>query len=37
MKKLFYILLTPWRKFKERRAHNKRLKELREQDPFIYK
>jgi hypothetical protein len=37
MKKLIDLLLTPWRKFKERRAYKKRMEELRKRDPFIYK
>jgi hypothetical protein len=30
-------LLTPWRRFQDRRRFKQRLKELRERDPFIYK
>jgi hypothetical protein len=30
-------LLTPYRRWKERRAFKKRLEELRKRDPFIYK
>ena len=30
-------LLTPYRRWKERKALNKRLEELRKRDPFIYK
>ena len=30
-------LLTPWRKFQNNRRLKKRLAELRERDPFIYK
>lgn len=30
-------LLTPWRKWKERKEFKKRLAKLRERDPFIYK
>lgn len=37
MKKLFYWVLYPYYKLKERRLIKKRLKELRERDPFIYK
>lgn len=37
MKKLLNILLWPWHKFKERQYYKKRLAELRQRDPFIYK
>jgi hypothetical protein len=37
MKRLINFLLTPWHKWKAKRAFEKRLKELRERDPFIYK
>jgi hypothetical protein len=37
MKKLIDLLLTPWRKYKERKALKKRIEELRKRDPFIYK
>ena len=30
-------LLTPYRRWKERKEFKKRLKELRKRDPFIYK
>ena len=35
--KIINWLLTPFRKWKERREFKKRLKELRARDPFIYK
>ena len=35
--KILDWLLTPWRRFQERRRFKKRLKELRKRDPFIYK
>ena len=31
------FITWPWRRWKEHRAFKKRLKELRERDPFIYK
>jgi hypothetical protein len=31
------FLKNPWRWYKEKQAFKKRLKELRERDPFIYK
>jgi hypothetical protein len=31
------LILSPYRKFKERQALKKRLEELRKRDPFIYK
>jgi hypothetical protein len=37
MKKLIELLLSPWRKFKERKEYEKRIEELRKRDPFIYK
>lgn len=37
MKKIIDFILLPWTKFKEHRAFKKRIKELRERDPFIYK
>lgn len=30
-------LLTPYRRWKERKEFKKRLEELRKRDPFIYK
>ena len=30
-------LLTPWHRFKQRRAYKKRLAALRSRDPFIYR
>ena len=37
MKKLWSILTWPYRKIREELAFRKRMKELRERDPFIYK
>ena len=37
MKKLIHWLLTPYRKYKEKKAYNKRMEDLRRRDPFIYK
>ena len=37
MKWLLNILLYPLHKYRERQFIKKRLKELRENDPFIYK
>ena len=37
LKKLWYWLTWPYRKIKEELAYRKRLKELKEKDPFIYK
>jgi len=37
MKKIISWLLTPYRKYKEKKAFEKRLEELRKRDPFIYK
>jgi hypothetical protein len=37
MKKLIQWLLTPYRKYKEKKAYEARLAELRKRDPFIYK
>ena len=37
---MFYILQflkNPWKWYKDRQAFKKRLQELRERDPFIYK
>lgn len=31
------FITWPWRKYKENREFKKRLKELKERDPFIYK
>jgi hypothetical protein len=35
--KIINFLLTPIRKYKERKVFKKRLEELRKRDPFIYK
>jgi hypothetical protein len=35
--KLVKIITWPYRRYKERQTFKKRLKELRERDPFIYK
>ena len=37
MMKFIYWLLTPYRRWKERKAFKKRMAELRKRDPFIYK
>jgi len=37
MMKFIYWLLTPYRRWKARKAFKKRLEELRKRDPFIYK
>jgi hypothetical protein len=37
MKTLINFLLSPLRKWRERKEFKKRLAELRERDPFIYK
>jgi len=37
MRKIINWILTPWHKYQERKRFKKRLKELRERDPFIYK
>lgn len=37
MKKIIDLLLAPFRKFMEERRFKKKLKELRDKDPFIYK
>ena len=37
MKKLINFLLTPWRKWQQHLEYKKRLKEIQERDPFIYK
>jgi len=37
MKKIIYWLMTPYRKYKEKKAYEARLAELRKRDPFIYK
>jgi len=37
MKKLINWVLTPYFRYKEKQAFKKRLNELREKDPFIYK
>jgi len=37
MKRFINWLLTPYRMYKERQAFKKRLAELRQRDPFIYK
>lgn len=35
--KFIYWLLTPYRRWQERRTLKRRLEELRKRDPFIYK
>jgi hypothetical protein len=37
MTKIIRFILTPWRKWKESRMLKRRLAQLRERDPFIYK
>jgi hypothetical protein len=37
MKKIINWLLTPYRRYKEKKAFEARLEELRKRDPFIYK
>ena len=37
MTKFIYWLLTPYRRWQQKKKFEQRLKELREQDPFIYK
>ena len=37
MKKILEILLYPYYRFLEHRRWKKRLQELKERDPFIYK
>jgi len=37
MKRLLDFLLQPWHRWQQKKAHKKRLEELRKQDPFIYK
>jgi hypothetical protein len=37
MNKLIKLLLTPYRKYQERKLWKKRIEELRKRDPFIYK
>lgn len=37
MKWLINSIMRPWRKWQEHKAFKKRIKELRNRDPFIYK
>ena len=37
IKKMLDFILTPWRRYKQKKAWKKRLEELRRRDPFIYK
>jgi len=37
MKRFIYWLMTPIRKYKEKKVYEARLAELRKRDPFIYK
>lgn len=37
MKALLDFILTPYRKWKERKEFKKRIEELKKRDPFIYK
>lgn len=36
LKRLINFLLSPYRKFQEKRRIKKRIEELRKRDPFIY-
>jgi hypothetical protein len=36
-KKILYYIMYPYHYYKERQFIKKRLKEMRERDPFIYK
>lgn len=36
MKEILNFLRNPWRWYKERQAFKKRLKKLKEDEPFIY-
>ena len=35
--KLLAWLMTPWRKWQEKKEFKRRLEDLRKRDPFIYK
>lgn len=37
MKNILYIILHPFKWYKEKQQFKKRLEELRKRDPFIYK
>lgn len=37
MKSIINFFTWPWRRYKENQEYKRRLKELREKDPFIYK
>lgn len=37
IKKMLDFILTPWHRYKQKKAWKKRLEELRRRDPFIYK
>ena len=37
LKKIWEIIIWPYTKIKDEIAYRKKLKKLREQDPFIYK
>lgn len=37
MDKIINFLMTPWRRWQEKKAFKKRIEELRNRDPFIYK
>ena len=37
MNKIIAFLLSPWYRYQEQKRYKKRLAELRERDPFIYK
>ena len=37
LKRIWEILITPYKKYKEDQEFKKRMEELRKRDPFIYK
>ena len=37
MRNIIYFILTPWRWYKNKQEFKRRMKELQEQDPYIYK
>jgi len=37
LKKIFDIILYPYKKYQENRQFKKRVEEMRKRDPFIYK
>ena len=34
---LINIIMSPWRRYQQKRAYKRRLAELRKRDPFIYR